>query len=95
MLIQCINILGVMMSATNSSMVNVWGNGLAIRLTKPVAKAAGFAKQTPIRITAQPGRIVIDVQTTRPCLNEMLAAFDAKRHGGEAMVFKPLGKERL
>lgn len=29
----------------------------------------------------------------KPQLPDMLAAFDPKRHGGELMAFRPLGKE--
>ncbi len=84
------------MAATiNHSIINVWGNGLAVRLTKPVAKAAGLVEETPVRITAQPGRIIIDIETTRPTLEAMLDAFDAKRHGGEVMALTPVGRERL
>ncbi|MGZ8289122.1 MAG: AbrB/MazE/SpoVT family DNA-binding domain-containing protein [Telluria sp.] len=40
--------------------VNQWGNGLAVRLNKAVATAAGFAEGMPVRIFAEPGRIVIE-----------------------------------
>ena len=30
---------------------------------------------------------------TEPTLDAMLAAFDPKRHGGEAMAFAPVGVE--
>ena len=73
--------------------VNQWGNGLAVRLTKAVAKAAGVTEGTPVRIVAQRGRIVIETEIPEPTLEEMLAAFDSKRHGGEMMAFEPVGKE--
>ena len=76
-----------------STSVNQWGNGLAVRLTKAIAKAAGVTEGTPVRIMAQRGRIVIETETPEPTLEKMLATFDPKRHGGEVMAFVPVGKE--
>ena len=75
--------------------INQWGNGLAVRLNKAVAKAAGVTVGTPVRITAQRGRIIVETVTTIPSLDEMLASFDPARHGGEAMAFVPVGVEVL
>lgn len=73
--------------------INQWGNGLAVRLNKSVAKAAGVTEGTPVRIIAQPGRIIVETQQKEPTLAEMLSAFDPKRHCGEVMAFQPLGRE--
>ncbi|MES2299649.1 MAG: hypothetical protein V4582_21605 [Pseudomonadota bacterium] len=73
--------------------VNQWGNGLAVRINKLVAKTAGMVEGTPVRITAQKGRIIVETIEKPPTLDDMLAAFDPKRHGGEAMPFAPVGKE--
>ena len=73
--------------------VTQWGNGLAVRLNKAVANAAGVKDGTPVRISVKRGRIIVEAAEREPTLNEMLAAFDAKRHGGEAMAFGPVGKE--
>lgn len=80
--------------STSHSHISTWGNGLALRLTKPMAKAAGVADGTPVRVVVKPGRIVIEAET-EPSLDAMLAAFDAKRHGGEVMAFAPVGVEVL
>ena len=80
--------------STSHSQISVWGNGLALRLTKPMAKAAGVTADTRVRIIAMPGRIVIEADA-EPTLDAMLAAFDPKRHGGEAMAFAPVGVEVL
>ena len=79
---------------TSHSQISAWGNGLALRLTKPMAKTAGVTEGTPVRVVVEPGRIVIEADT-EPTLDAMLAAFDPKRHGGEAMAFAPVGVERL
>ena len=72
-----------------------WGNGLGVRITKPLAEAAGIDLNTVLSVSAQPGRIVIEARSGRPSLKAMLAAFDPKRHGGEAMALLPVGRELL
>lgn len=79
---------------TANGQISAWGNGLALRLTKPMAKAAGVTDGTRVRIVAKPGRIVIEAHS-EPTLDAMLAAFDPKRHRGEAFAFAPLGVEVL
>jgi antitoxin MazE len=77
---------------TTVSQISAWGNGLALRITKPMAKAAGVADGSPVRVTIKPGRIVIESET-EPSLEHMLAMFDPKRHGGEVMADAPRGEE--
>jgi antitoxin MazE len=72
--------------------ISAWGNGLAFRLTKPMAKSAGLAEGTPVRVTVNPGRIVIETEL-EPTLDQMLAKFDPVRHGGELMADAPMGME--
>jgi len=78
-----------------SGVIKPWGNGLGVRLTKPVAEAAGVTANAEVSIKAEPGRIVVEIKQKRRSLQELLAAFDPRRHGGEAMAFKPVGKEVL
>ncbi|WP_254504303.1 AbrB/MazE/SpoVT family DNA-binding domain-containing protein [Duganella vulcania] len=75
--------------------INTWGNGLALRLNKLIAKTAGIADGTQVRVIAQPGKIIVETIDRKPTLDEMLASFDKERHGGEAMAFAPVGKEAL
>lgn len=77
------------------SRVLPWGNGLGLRLTKTLARAAGVDANSTVRITAQPGRIIIEATPQKVSLADMLARFDPKKHGGEAMAFAPLGKEAM
>ena len=77
------------------SRVVAWGNGLGFRITKPLAEAAGIDLNTVLSVSAQPGRIVIEARSGQPSLEAMLAAFDPKRHGGEAMALRPVGHEVL
>lgn len=77
---------------TSTARIGAWGNGLALRLTKPMAQTAGVAYGSPVRVTVEPGRIVIDTEL-EPTMDQMLAAFDPQKHGGEAMADRPVGKE--
>jgi antitoxin MazE len=78
--------------STTVRRVSGWGNSLALRLTKPMAKTAGIAEGSLVRVTVKPGRIVIDSET-EPTLDQMLAAFDPKKHGSEAMAGGAVGVE--
>jgi len=78
--------------STSAGQISAWGNGLALRLTKPMAKLAGVAEGSPVRVTVKPGRIVIETET-EPTLDQMLAAFDPGKHGGEAMAGGAAGVE--
>ena len=78
--------------STSAAQISAWGNGLALRLTKPMAKTAGVADGSPVRVTVKPGRIIVE---TEPTLAQMLAAFDPKKHGGEAMAGGAVGVQKL
>lgn len=78
--------------STTVSQISAWGNGLALRLTKPMAKTAGVTAGTPVRVIVKPGRIVIESET-EPTLEQMLAAFDPNKHGGEVIADGPRGVE--
>ena len=66
--------------------INQWGKGLAVRLNKSVAKAAGVAEGTPVHIVAEPGRIIIEAMVKKKSLDDMLLAFSLELHGGELMA---------
>jgi len=78
--------------STSAAQISAWGNGLTLRLTKPMAKTAGVADGSPVRVTVKPGRIIVETET-EPTLEQMLAAFDPKKHGGEAMAGGAVGVE--
>jgi antitoxin MazE len=80
--------------STSFGYISEWGNGLAFRLTESMAKTAGVADGTPVRVIVKPGRIVIEVETEiERTLKQMLAAFDPKKHGGESMAGGCVGVE--
>lgn len=78
--------------STTVSQFSAWGNGLALRITKPMAKAAGVTDGTPVRVIVKSGSILIE-SLTEPTLEQMLAAFAPKKHGGEVMADAPVGVE--
>ena len=75
--------------------VRPWGNGLAVRFAKAVVATSGMTVDSPVKIIAQPGRIIIEAQNTGLSLDQMLDKFDPLRHGGEVMAYKPVGVEVL
>jgi antitoxin MazE len=78
--------------STSAAQIRAWGNGLALRLTKPMAKTAGVTEGSSVRVTVKPGRIIIETEA-EPTLDQMLAAFDPKKHGGEVMAGGAAGVE--
>jgi antitoxin component of MazEF toxin-antitoxin module len=68
---------------------------LAIRLTQRVAKASGVHEGTAVVIKADAGILIVQVKERRMTLEERLARFDARRHGGEAMRLQPIDKVKV
>ena len=74
--------------------IQEWGNGLGVRITSPVAKAAHLSQGVPISVeVVKNGVLLRVVGKPKLSLNQKLKAFDPEIHGGEAMESKPLGKE--
>lgn len=76
--------------------VQEWGNGLGVRITAPVAKAARFARGLPVTVEVVEGGVFVRAAgKPKLTLAQKLKAFDPKRHGGEAMATGRLGAERF
>jgi antitoxin MazE len=75
--------------------VLAWGNGLGLRITAPVAKAARLSRGTVISMeVVEEGLLIRAVNQPGPAtLAQKLKAFDPRRHGGEAMAGARLGVE--
>ena len=74
--------------------IKTWGNGLGVRLTAQVARAAGLTAETLVNVTVENDRIIIaPAAPPKLTLAQKIAAFDPKKHGGEAMQTEPLGRE--
>jgi antitoxin MazE len=75
--------------------IKQWGNNLGVRLPVAVAREAHLHVDQRVRVSVEDGRVIITPVTNVPMtLEQRLANFDPKRHGGEAMVTQPMGAER-
>ena len=74
--------------------IQQWGNGLAVRITAPVAKAARFALGLPIQVEVVEGGVFLRaVGKPKLTLAQKLKAFDPALHGGEVMGSGRVGAE--
>jgi len=74
--------------------IKPWGNGLGVRLTANVARAAGLQADAQVALTVENGRITIErIQGAKRTLAEKLAAYDPEKHGGEFVVGGRVGVE--
>ncbi len=76
--------------------IKTWGNGLGVRITSHVARAAGLQADTEVTLTVEEGRLVIEPKTKRKLtLAEKLKVFDPQKHGGEFVVAGRVGAESV
>jgi len=76
--------------------VQEWGNGLGVRITSPIAKAAHFSQGVPISVeVVKNGVLLRVVGKPKLSLSQKLKAFDPEQHGGEIMTCSPIGKEMI
>lgn len=69
---------------TAEETIQAWGNGLGVRITAPIAKAARFARGLPIKVEVVDGGVFLRaVGKPQPTLAQKLEAFDPAIHGGE------------
>ena len=79
---------------TADQTIQQWGNGLGVRITAPVAKAARFARGLPIKVEVVEGGVFIRaVGKPQLTLAQKLKAFDPLVHGGEVMATGRVGAE--
>jgi len=81
-------------TVTAKQTVQEWGNGLAVRITAPVAKAARFALGLPIKVEVVEGGVFLSaIGKPKLTLAQKLKSFDPAIHGGEAMAGGRVGNE--
>jgi antitoxin MazE len=74
--------------------VQEWGNGLAVRITAPVAKAARFTRGLPIKVEVVEGGVFLrSIGKPKLTLAQKLRAFEPSIHGGEVMATGRVGAE--
>lgn len=72
-----------------------WGNSLAFRIPKPVAKECGIKENTPLEISSREGEIIITPVKNKYSLDELLAKVTKKNIHSEIEFGQPAGKEIL
>jgi antitoxin MazE len=75
--------------------IKQWGNNLGVRLPAAVAREAHLHVDQRVRVSVEGDHVVITpVEAAQFTLEQRLAAYDPKRHGGERMTTtKVLGAE--
>jgi antitoxin MazE len=74
--------------------VQEWGNGLGVRITAPIARAAHLARGTPVKVEVVDGGFFVRVSgKPKLSLAQKLKQFDPQVHGGEVMPSGLVGKE--
>lgn len=76
--------------------IKQWGNNLGVRLPAAVAREAHLHVHQRVRVSVDGDQVVITpVNASQLTLEQRLAAYDPKRHGGEQMATtQTLGAER-
>lgn len=74
--------------------IQEWGNGLAVRLTAPIARAARLRQGTSVTVEVVKEGVLLRV-TGKPKLTlaQKLKAFDPATHGGEVAESGRVGAE--
>jgi antitoxin MazE len=81
-------------TVTADQTIQAWGNGLGVRITAPIAKAARFARGLPIKVEVVEGGVVLRAAgKPQLTLAQKLKAFDPAVHGGEVMATGRVGAE--
>lgn len=74
--------------------VKAWGNGLGIRITGPLAKAAHLANGVPVTVEFDGDALIVrPVGRPKLSLADRLKLFNPALHGGEAMLSGRVGAE--
>jgi antitoxin MazE len=76
--------------------IKQWGNSLGVRLPAAVAREAHLSADQRVRVSVEGTQVLITpVDGSALTLEQRLAAYDPKRHGGEQMATtNALGAER-
>lgn len=76
--------------------IKAWGNGLGMRITAGLARAARIESGTPVIVEAvDEGLLVRVMGKPKRTLEDRLAAYDPKKHGGQFAGDGLVGVERF
>ena len=74
--------------------VQKWGNSLALRIPKPLAKDAEVTEGTVLNLAVSEGKVVATpVEQKKLSLSELLAKVNKKNLHGEVDFGRPAGRE--
>lgn len=74
--------------------IREWGNGLAVRLTAPVARAANLVQGSAVAVeVVEEGVLLRVIGKPKKTLAQRLKAFDPALHGGEIDTGPAVGAE--
>jgi len=74
--------------------VQKWGNSLALRIPKPLAKDAEVTEGTVLNLAVSEGKVVATlVEQKKLSLSELLAKVNKKNLHGEVDFGRPQGRE--
>lgn len=78
------------------STIRKWGNSPAVRLPSAALKAAGYRMDERLRVTVEPGRIVLEpIGEYRYELSDLVDAITPENVHGEVGTGAPRGREAL
>lgn len=67
--------------------IKQWGNSLGVRIPAAVARQAHLHVDQRVRVSVEGDQVIITpVDATKLTLEQRLAVYDPKRHGGEQMT---------
>jgi antitoxin MazE len=76
--------------------IKAWGNGLGMRITASLARAAHIQSGTPVMVEAvDEGLLVRVIGKPKRTLEDRLAAYDPNRPGGQFVGDGLVGVERF
>lgn len=76
------------------TMIQQWGNSLALRIPKAFASQAKVKKGSRVRLTIEKNRLVVEpIEKTRITLESLLAKVTPENIHPETDWGKPMGKE--
>jgi antitoxin MazE len=76
--------------------IKEWGNGLGMRITAALARAAHIQSGTPVQVeVVDEGLLVRVVGKPKRTLEDRLAAYDPGKHGGQFTGDGLIGVERF
>jgi antitoxin MazE len=74
--------------------IKKWGNSLALRIPKALAKEAGLSYELPVELSLVDGQLVIaPIEASKPDLEAMLAQVTENNLHSEVNLGPAVGKE--